>query len=177
MHEEAPSFDGKGAPKTGTAHPRRCDGKGAHSLSIPTVTNATERAVLRAIVEEPGERTAAQLAAELGLDKRAVGRAAGRLGERGLVARRLYRTHAHATLGPFESPMQRRIVRLCRDVYLTKKQLAVALGVDAKAGAFSRALRQLHAWGSLSTPLELWPSPLGVQVASTFPPDTGDTDG
>ena len=150
-----------------------CDQKSAADSRFSVSLSETERVVLRAVVAEPGERTVAQLASELHLQKAEVARAVHRMSRRGLLAARLYRRHAHARLSGLETPMERHILLLTQSVRLTKRQLAVALEVRESSGGLSAALRRLHRWGQLSLPTEIWPSPLGLQLAA----ELEDADG
>ena len=107
---------------------------------IPAITPLS-RKLLAAVAEEPGERTAAQLAHDLKLDKKKAAAALHQLSRRGLLQPRLYRLHPWAKPSPsLENDTEHRIFLTLKKCPHTKQDLADALMVYATDGGFNLSL-------------------------------------
>jgi hypothetical protein len=144
--------------------------------------------VLRAIIDQSGERCPCELAEDLGLSRRDVDRAVYWLSERGYLEPRAYRLTDvyrlgqkgyHLYVGHVEDGNEMRPstdadleVRIVRALYchgkhsaLPRENLASALGCSSNDGGFARALRFLVRHGLLYGADSPWPSDEGRKVA------------
>ena len=127
----------------------------------------TARRILTAIVAEPGERTVAQLAAELHLDRAEVARHVHQLSRRGLLTPRLVRAHPWLTrCGALESPLESLVLDEVQKGPQDLKTLALLCDVAPTDGGFKSALKRLHAYGSISLPAEMDPSEAGIEAVA-----------
>ena len=128
----------------------------------------TARRILTAIVAEPGERTVAQLAAELHLDRAETARHVHQLSRRKLLTPRLARAHPFGTRSAWvETPLESRILDELQKGPQDLQVLALLCDVDPTDGAFKKGLKRLHSFGNISLPAEMDPSEAGIEAVTT----------
>jgi hypothetical protein len=131
--------------------------------------------VMAEVTAHPGSWTAADIAATLKVETDAVKQLVYRKQERGELAPRAYRLHAHVrakrragySIGRLVSrsspradglALAKRIVVALERGPLTAKELAQSLGYgDALPGGAKRIIKTLDAFGVVSPPTCLWP--------------------
>jgi hypothetical protein len=143
------------------------------------------RRLLEAVVAEPGEWPVEDHASSLRVEVRSAATEVSLLRKHGLVRRTAYRLHAHITQQFVGQPatvivgsggLTGREQYLAVDLVQALRhlgeadggELAAHLGQSKLSGTSIRALRALHAHGSVSLPSCLWPTEAGVAMVADW---------